>query len=77
MPGTFWIGGALLEDGRIGHSEPALWSVTMKRSEPREDDDNSKGTDKPWERPGQTSQNPDQKAPTKPDLEKWHKTNTH
>lgn len=30
----------------------------------------SKGTNEPWKRPGQASQNPDQKI-TKPDLDKW------
>jgi hypothetical protein len=30
----------------------------------------SKGTNEPWKRPGQASQNPDQKVP-KPDLDKW------
>ena len=49
----------------------------MKKSEPREDDKPSKGTDEPWKRPGQTSQNPDQPAPAKPDLEKWKNTETH
>lgn len=48
----------------------------MEKSEPREDDAPSKGTDKPWERPGQTSQNPDQEPPKKPDLEKWQKSQT-
>jgi hypothetical protein len=49
----------------------------MKKSEPREDDDAGKGTDKPWERPGQLSQNPNAKAPKKPDLEKWKESETH
>ena len=30
----------------------------------------TKGTDEPWKRPGQASQNPDEKV-TKPDLDKW------
>ena len=37
----------------------------------------SKGTNEPWKRPGQTSQNPDEPEPSKPDLEKWHKSSTH
>ena len=37
----------------------------------------TKGTEEPWKRPGQVSQNPDEKAPQKPDLEKWHKSSTH
>jgi hypothetical protein len=32
----------------------------------------TKGTEQPWERPGQSSQNPGQKL-TKPDLDKWKK----
>jgi hypothetical protein len=32
----------------------------------------TKGTEQPWKRPGQASQNPDQKL-TKPDLDKWKK----
>ena len=49
----------------------------MKKTEPREDDKPAKGTDKPWERPGQLSQNPDWKEPKKPDLEKWKDSETH
>ena len=53
----------------------------MKKSEPREDDKpakaTEKGTAKPWERPGQLSQNPDWKEPKKPDLEKWKDSETH
>jgi hypothetical protein len=52
-------------------------SRAMKKSEPREDDKPAKGTDKPWERPGQHSQNPDWKEPKKPDLEKWKDSKTH
>jgi hypothetical protein len=37
----------------------------------------AKGTDKPWERPGQLSQNPNAKEPKKPDLEKWKESETH
>lgn len=37
----------------------------------------TKGTEEPWKRPGQSSQNPDEKEPEKPDLEKWHKSSTH
>ena len=49
----------------------------MRRSEPREDDKPAKGTDKPLERPGQLSQNPGDKEPKKPDLEKWKESETH
>lgn len=35
-----------------------------------------KGTDKPWEKPGQASQEPDPEE-SKHDLEKWHRTQTH
>lgn len=35
-----------------------------------------KGTDEPWKKPGQASQNPDEKQ-GEIDLEKWHRTNTH
>ncbi len=34
------------------------------------------GTDKPWQDPGQSAQNPYQK-PTKPDLERLQDTDTH
>lgn len=34
------------------------------------------GTDKPWEKPGQAAQSPNQN-PTKPDLERWQDSNTH
>ena len=43
----------------------------------REDKPPGKGTDEPWKRPGQSSQNPDQPEPKKPDLEKWKRTETH
>lgn len=49
----------------------------MKKSEPREDDKPDKGTDKPWERPGQLGQNPNWKEPKKPELEKWKESGTH
>jgi hypothetical protein len=49
----------------------------MKKSEPREDDKPAKGTDEPWKRPGQASQDPAAKEPKKPDLEKWQKSETH
>lgn len=37
----------------------------------------SKGTNEPWKRPGQASQNPDETEPSDIDLEKWQNTNTH
>jgi hypothetical protein len=37
----------------------------------------SKGTDQPWKRPGQLSQDPSLPDPPDIDLEKWHRTNTH
>ena len=36
----------------------------------------SKGTNEPWKRPGQTSQNPDQPEPGKRDLDQWKKSIT-
>ncbi len=50
---------------------------TQDRSEPRQDKDNTKGTEKPWERPGQKSQNPDEEPASPHDLETWQKSNTH
>ena len=35
-------------------------------TEPKKED--LKETDKPWERPGQVSQNPDEKPPSKKDI---------
>jgi hypothetical protein len=43
----------------------------------REEKAPTKGTDEPWKRPGQTSQNPDEPEPKGPDLEKWKDTETH
>lgn len=34
------------------------------------------GTDRPWEKPNQTAQDP-REQPTKPDLERWQESNTH
>ena len=45
--------------------------------DPREDPDQTKGTNKPWKRPGQKSQNPDESMPSQPDLETWQKSSTH
>jgi hypothetical protein len=36
-----------------------------------------KGTDEPWERPGQKSQNPNETDAPKPDLERWQESSTH
>lgn len=36
----------------------------------------SKGTNEPWKRPGQSSQNPDQPEPRKHDLDQWKKTSS-
>lgn len=33
----------------------------------------TKGTNKPWKRPGQKSQNPDEPDAPKPDLDRWDK----
>ena len=38
----------------------------MERESKKED---RKETDKPWERPGQVSQNPSEKAPSKKDID--------
>lgn len=35
-----------------------------------------KGTDEPWKRPGQLSQNPSEPDPPEIDLEKWRESNT-
>ncbi len=40
-------------------------------------DKQTSGTDKPWQEPGQTSQDPARQQPTKPDLERWHDSKTH
>ncbi len=47
--------------------------------DPREQSDKAptKGTDAPWDRAGQKSQNPDEPNWPKPDLEKWQDTKTH
>jgi hypothetical protein len=34
------------------------------------------GTDQPWKRPGQLSQNPSEPDPPDIDLEKWRESNT-
>lgn len=44
-----------------------------EKSEPRQDPEPARGTDKPWERPGQKSQNPGEKDPPRPDLDAWNK----
>jgi hypothetical protein len=50
----------------------------MPQNRPDDADDQMKsGTDKPWKKPGQTSQNENQAPPDKPDLDRWHDTNTH
>lgn len=36
----------------------------------------SKGTNEPWKRPGQASQNPDAPEPGKHDLDRWNKAIT-
>jgi hypothetical protein len=36
----------------------------------------TKGTDQPWKRPGQLSQNPSEPEPPDIDLEKWREANT-
>jgi hypothetical protein len=38
---------------------------------------NYKGTNEPWKKPGQASQDPNTPEPAKPDLEKWQDTKTH
>ncbi|WP_424630815.1 hypothetical protein [Bradyrhizobium sp. SYSU BS000235] len=35
-----------------------------------------RGTDQPWKRPGQQSQNPSEPDPPEIDLEKWRESNT-
>ncbi|MEH2514042.1 hypothetical protein V1291_005396 [Nitrobacteraceae bacterium AZCC 1564] len=35
-----------------------------------------RGTDEPWKRPGQLSQNPSEPDPPQIDLEKWREANT-
>lgn len=49
----------------------------MKNSQLSGRDKPDRGTDKPWERPGQLGQNPAWKGPGKPNLEKWKETETH
>ncbi len=45
--------------------------------DPREKTDTKsfKQTDEPWKQPVEKEQSPEREG--KPDLEKWHKTNTH
>lgn len=49
----------------------------MSITDDRDEKAPSKGTNEPWKRPDQSSQNPDQPEPKKPDLKKWKDTNTH
>jgi hypothetical protein len=35
------------------------------------------GTDKPWKKPGQSSQNENQAPSAEPDIERWQDSNTH
>ncbi len=49
------------------HSEPY---VLDQKNDPSP----TKGTDKPWERPGQKSQNPSEPDAPKPDLDRWNKS---
>lgn len=53
-----------------------------KTTDPHVQDKNNdpapgKGNNKPWKRPGQSSQNPDEKEPEKHDVETWQKSSTH
>ncbi|HEY8335218.1 MAG TPA: hypothetical protein VIQ05_15605 [Tardiphaga sp.] len=54
-------------------------SQETPKDDPRQRDDwtPTKGTDRPWKQPAQKSQDPAAPETPKPDLEKWHDTNTH
>lgn len=52
----------------------------MAQNKPDDDVSEEKmksGTDEPWKKPGQSSQNENQAPPDGPDLERWQNTNTH
>jgi len=54
-------------------------SKEQPTDDPREQTDStpSSGTDAPWARPNQKAQNPSEPDAPKPDLERWHKSNTN
>jgi hypothetical protein len=52
----------------------------MPQTRPDDDvpeDQMKSGTDRPWKKPGQSSQNESQAPPERPDLERWQDSNTH
>jgi hypothetical protein len=52
----------------------------MAQNKPDDDVSEEKmksGTDEPWKKPGQSSQNDNQAPPDKPDLERWQNSDTH
>ena len=54
-------------------------SKEKPNNDPRAKNDEAptKGTNEPWDRANQKSQNPDEAPAPKPDLEKWQGTETH
>lgn len=48
-----------------------------KAPDDRPGDAMKSGTKEPWKKPNQSSQTTTQPPPDKPDLERWHDTNTH
>jgi hypothetical protein len=46
------------------------WDGMVEKRETSQKNDGQKGTDEPWKRPGQSSQDPRQEPPPKPDHSK-------
>jgi hypothetical protein len=62
---------ALKKPNAVNRTE---WSSIGEKPSTPQKDQGQKGTDEPWELPGQSSQQPAQEAPPKPDYENPDRT---